>query len=491
MSMKSKPVKSLRVLSAGLCLSSLIFTAHSVQGATLYFGVASGISAGGTYSWDAANWSSSSSGPYTVNWASNTFAWFGASPSYTVTVNTNESMAGLFLDAAGNLTINDAGNNTGSLNISTNGGDDINNVDNSYFQGFLCSYSSGSANVIINAPVTGAGGIEQEGYGNLSLFGTNTFTGGTELTGGQNIYFNNPYAFGTGHIVIGAYSTDSALVNNTSSALTIANSFYFAEDGDSVILANAAGASTTYSGPVDLGASGTMTIQSSTGTNILSGVISDGANLVLINSSPLILSGANTYTGGTTLGGGTVLLGAANVIASSSGLTLDGGTLDPGGFNQSIGPVTLSANSTIDFEAGASELDFANSASTTWSGTLNLANWNPATDKLRFGTDATGLTAAQLQSFEFNGASAPTAQLDANGYLVIPQPITLLQPALSGTNLDFSLATTASQGYSVWGTTNLATPNWILVTNLTGNGATEQVALPITGPQQFFRVSQP
>jgi fibronectin-binding autotransporter adhesin len=235
-----------------------------------------------------------------------------------------------------------------------------------------------------------------------------------------------------------------------------------------------------------------MTIQSSTGTNILSGVISDSANLTLINSSPMILSGANTYTGITTLGGGTVQFGAANVISNSIGLTLDGGTLDPGGFNQTIAALTLSDNSTIDFEAGASELDFAASASSPWSGTLSLANWNPSTDKLRFGTNATGLTAIQLQSFEFNGTNA-NAELDANGYLVIapPAPVTILPPAVSGTNIDFSFATTSGLGYTVWATTNLVSANWIMATNFIGDGGTDQVTLPIAGPTQFFRVSQP
>jgi hypothetical protein len=108
--------------------------------------------------------------------------------------------------------------------------------------------------------------------------------------------------------------------------------------------------------------------------------------------------------------------------------------LDPGGFNHAMTATTLglTAASTIDFSAGASELDFANSSALTWSGTLNLANWTFGVDALRFGTDATGLTAAQLADIEFNGAGLGTAQLDAFGYVVVPEPSTALLGLLGG-----------------------------------------------------------
>ena len=95
--------------------------------------------------------------------------------------------------------------------------------------------------------------------------------------------------------------------------------------------------------------------------------------------------------------------------------------------------LTLSAStagSTIDYEAGPAEIDFANSSGVAWAaGTdLNLANWNPGTTELRFGTDATGLTPSQLAEVEFNGSGLGTAQLDSNGFVVsaVPEPSSLL-----------------------------------------------------------------
>ena len=91
-------------------------------------------------------------------------------------------------------------------------------------------------------------------------------------------------------------------------------------------------------------------------------------------------------------------------------------------------PLTLSASSTIDYGAGASEIDFANSSAKTWTGTLNLASWDAigGTTLLRFGTDATGLTTGQLADIEFGG-NPSTVEDRRNrchplGYVVMKRP---------------------------------------------------------------------
>jgi autotransporter-associated beta strand protein len=157
-----------------------------------------------------------------------------------------------------------------------------------------------------------------------------------------------------------------------------------------------------------------------------------GANLVKNGTGTLVLSSnSNTYNGTTTVSAGALQLGAANTIASTSSLVLNGGTLDPDGLNQVMSATTLGllANSSIDFGIGASEVDLANSSTVAWTGgsVLNLASWNFSTTKLRFGTDANGLTAAQLAQIQFNGSGLGTAMLDANGYVtVVPEPASVL-----------------------------------------------------------------
>jgi len=65
------------------------------------------------------------------------------------------------------------------------------------------------------------------------------------------------------------------------------------------------------------------------------------------------------------------------------------------------------------------EVWFANSAGGAWSGTVSILGFQE--DTLRFGTDASGLTAAQLGVI-----SGDTYGLTSTGYLtVIPEPGTL------------------------------------------------------------------
>src|ERR1035441_5624437 len=86
-----------------------------------------------------------------------------------------------------------------------------------------------------------------------------------------------------------------------------------------------------------------------------------------------------------------------------------GGTVDPAGQHHTMTGTTLAltGNSVFDFTSGTAEMDFANSGSVAWTPgmTLNLVstgggNWNLSSDYLEVGTDATGLTAAQLARSE-------------------------------------------------------------------------------------------
>ena len=77
----------------------------------------------------------------------------------------------------------------------------------------------------------------------------------------------------------------------------------------------------------------------------------------------------------------------------------------------SIGTGTL----TLDVDAGVNNLAFANSAARTWAGTLNIVGFRE--NVIRFGTDSTGLTAAQLSMITHDGPGG-RLKLDANGYLI-------------------------------------------------------------------------
>jgi hypothetical protein len=243
-------------------------------------------------------------------------------------------------------------------------------------------------------------------------------------------------------------------------AITVPNNFTAAAGAAGTGINFAADANTpvVLSGTWTLNATN-LSLQNNAGPTspvTLSNAISGSGTITLRTNtagSVIKFSGANSYTGTTTItgpgatGAGTAImtlnLGAPNSIATSSSVLLAGGVLDPGGFNQAMGSTTLnlltstSLTSTIDYEAAAAEIDFANSSAVAWAAgtTLNLANWVPGSTKLRFGTDATGLTAAQLGEIEFNGSGLGTAHLDSLGFVVVPEPSSLLLLGAGATGL--------------------------------------------------------
>ncbi|HEY1375161.1 MAG TPA: PEP-CTERM sorting domain-containing protein [Gemmataceae bacterium] len=424
--------------AAGLVCASLVPSARA-QVVTYYFDVNGsapgfGITTGSTYDWDDTTnggfWSTSSAGTVATNgWVQGNFPRFAPAapaPTYTVTVSNVESVAGMFFSTAQTLTLNPIGSGAFSMV--------------SGLQGVL---GSGSANVTINVPITGPGGIQPSNGGNISLNAVNTFAGGTNLASTATlVHFNNGSAFGTGAINMGIAGF-APLLASGGATVTLPNSFTSSVTGAGINFAADANTPVVSTGTWTLGANNLVLRNNGISNSplTLSGAISgSGAITLSSNNSDLItFSGPNTDTGTVNITGPggtgtgttkvTLKLGAANTIASFGSVNLAGGVLDPGGFTHIMNATTLklsasTAPSTIDYGAGPGEIDFANSSAVAWtSGAIvNLANWDPATTFLRFGTDATGLTAAQLGEIEFNGGGLGTAQLDSNGFVVSPVP---------------------------------------------------------------------
>lgn len=454
-----KPAATLS--ATGLCLLFAILT-NSAKAQTQYF---EPVATGQTYSWDQALWSANgaaNASPYTSSWVAGNFARFynGTGDTYTVTVNAAESMDGIYLDSgsATTLSINDAGNNTGSLSVVANTSQATQNGFSWLTQAFL----TGGGTLNLNAPITGSGGVEEEsGGGNINLYGNNSFTGGFLATSSSTfIGFNNNNSFGAGQI--GFDGTTFAIMNNTGpTSVNIANNVQtIGATGVDFI-----GNSSTFSGNWYLGggssainirnngaAGSTVTLGSATtGLSGTSGAVTfSGAN-----GGVVVLAGQNTYTGSTVVGSSgdtaiTLQMAIANGINTSSSLVMAGGTFNAGGFNQANnGTLGLTASSTLDFGAtSGTALSFANSSGVAWTTgkVLNLADWQgnsiadggTSTDTLEIGTGSGGLTSAQLAEIEFNGNAATlgTAVLDSNGYIeevpAVPEPSTLVLGVLGG-----------------------------------------------------------
>jgi hypothetical protein len=70
-----------------------------------------------------------------------------------------------------------------------------------------------------------------------------------------------------------------------------------------------------------------------------------------------------------------------------------------------------------------------------------------------------------------------------------PSPVTLLPPALVGTNFQFSFVSQANHTNYVQYSTNLANTNWLPYSTIIGDGTTKSVTVPAnTQAQEYFRV---
>ena len=169
---------------------------------------------------------------------------------------------------------------------------------------FSSTSGSGYSTVGIDTNAIGVGGVS---------LGTINVTGSTALT------ITNA---GTG-----ASSTPNNLILNGTVLNMVANTLISATSGNLTI---APGSTGTPLG-LRLGINNGVIVATSGTTITISSVISDGGSgfgFTFQGGGTLVLSGANTYTGGTTVGSGTVNINSNSALGGTgSGVVLNGGSL--------------------------------------------------------------------------------------------------------------------------------------------------------------------
>lgn len=183
--------------------------------------------------------------------------------------------------------------------------------------------------------------------------------------------------------------------------------------------------------------------------NITVGSVGGGAiiNTNTVNNGGLIKNGAgtlslggtlaNTFIGSNYINGGTLITAKGNALGAGNALFLGGGTLKNGsGLSQTLGVLSLTANSTIDMGTGTTTISFADSSAINWgANTLDILNWN-STDHLTFGSSSSALTAGQLSEIYFGDLGNEGAQIDSLGNVTpiaaAPEPATVTLGLLCG-----------------------------------------------------------
>jgi autotransporter-associated beta strand protein len=149
-----------------------------------------------------------------------------------------------------------------------------------------------------------------------------------------------------------------------------------------------------------IGASGSAVSLATSGSNALTlaSPVSGGAgSLAITGSAKVILSAANTFTGGLTLDGGTLKQGVANAFGSANGsLTLHSGSLDLNGIATGLGVLTGSGGSISSSTAATLTLGNNNASGGDFAGSIGgpvaLAKTGTGTQILSGPNSYTGLT---------------------------------------------------------------------------------------------------
>ena len=275
---------------------------------------------------------------------------------------------------------------------------------------------TGAGTVTITAPVGGnVTGITENSTGStLALSGSVT-------VGSTNLILTNNNVSGSAQLTSSATITGTgnlALYNNSSIGTTMATSGILIS-GTTVSNSGAAGIINEGSG------SGSTGIGAIIGTGVTGGVTENSS------SSPLILTGTNTYTSATTLTAGTIEVGGNNALGANTAIfNLNGGTIESssataytlanpitlGGSSTIAGAGALTFNGIIAGGAGASLTDNTTATLTlgganTFTGGLNIyAGTVAATNANGFGGSGTGTVTLGNSS----GSVAATMEGDTN-----------------------------------------------------------------------------
>jgi autotransporter-associated beta strand protein len=232
--------------------------------------------------------------------------------------------------------------------------------------------------------LAGTSSLTMSGTGTATLANSNSYSGGTYVSGGS-LVAGNSNSFGKGVLTVNGGTADlGGLTMTNALSLTGGNlthgilsnstgNFDLQSGNVSATLAGAAGATKSGNGTVNLSGNNTYT----GATTVNGGALSLGATGSLSNTASVSVAS-----------GSTLLLGAANQINTNSALSL-GGTISMGAngatraASQIFSSLTLTSDSVIDFAnlSGNSLLAFG---SINLNGhTLSIYDWS--------GSTATGL----------------------------------------------------------------------------------------------------
>ncbi|OWT74341.1 MULTISPECIES: autotransporter-associated beta strand repeat-containing protein [unclassified Achromobacter] len=268
-----------------------------------------------------------------------------------------------------------------------------------------------AASVTVGGAIDGAGALGKTGAGTLVLAGANTYTGGTQLTGGE-LQVGNSAALGTGTLTAAGGTT----LSNT--------------------------APVTLTNTVDLQGNVTVATDSPLA---LSGTVGGTGGITKTGAADLTLTGPNTYQGNTNLNDGAIIVGGNSALGTGALIAAAGTQIDA-----AAGGATVANNATLNGDLtvrGTNDLVLAGSIG----GTAGVVKDGPATLTLNGPNGYAGAT--QLNGGKLvvgsNSALGTGTLVTADGTsLDSTQPVTLA----NAVQLNGSTTVLGSQDMTLEGT---------------------------------------
>jgi len=243
-----------------------------------------------------------------------------------------------------------------------------------------------SASAVLNFAnvVSGTGALNLYGIGKIALTRENTFSGGINIYGGTVQTRLSTTSAGTGTITLGGTNSANDATWSAATTVTYANSVVVNGGGGTRTIrlddgADGNAGNPTLSGGVTLNTNVTFDISQYTANThdriTVSGAVSGSGGIVKDGTGILVLTAANTYSGGTTISAGTLELGNGGSVAGNitNNATLSINRTD----DSTLGNAVSGTGSLLKSGAGTLALSASNSYSggtTLSAGVLRLGN---------------------------------------------------------------------------------------------------------------------